>query len=273
MRADTFDAFADAHRPAFGRADQFRRFGLYLRGLLAAPARRTVEGIAAAVGPEAGEQDLAQALQHFVSHSPWAADRLLAVHRGVIATQLHDPTAVWVVHEAAFPKKGRHSVGVYRQLARPLGRKLNCQVAVVVSQVGPAGYFPLAARLYLPAGWLRDEPALGAGVPEAVRQPATKAEIALDLIDGLLADGWRPAGVVGLSDGLGGRGLTAVDDEPARGGVEAGFVGLSDRLGLTHFEGRTWLGWHHHVALAFTAFGYLATRDRTPLPVSARSTF
>jgi SRSO17 transposase len=29
---------------------------------------------------------------------------------------------------------------------------------------------------------------------------------------------------------------------------------LKDELGLDHFEGRGWLGWHHHVTLVSLAF-------------------
>ena len=32
---------------------------------------------------------------------------------------------------------------------------------------------------------------------------------------------------------------------------------MTDDLGLEHYEGRSWLGWHHHVTLVMIAFGYL----------------
>ncbi len=39
--------------------------------------------------------------------------------------------------------------------------------------------------------------------------------------------------------------------------VEQGYQQLKDELGLDHYEGRSWQGWHHHVTLTMLAFGYL----------------
>ena len=39
--------------------------------------------------------------------------------------------------------------------------------------------------------------------------------------------------------------------------IEQGYQQLKDELGLDHYEGRTWQGWHHHVTLTMFAFGYL----------------
>jgi SRSO17 transposase len=36
---------------------------------------------------------------------------------------------------------------------------------------------------------------------------------------------------------------------------------LKDELGLDHFEGRGWLGWHHHVTLGSLAFGFLRSEQ------------
>ena len=30
-----------------------------------------------------------------------------------------------------------------------------------------------------------------------------------------------------------------------------------DELGLDHFEGRSWRGWHHHVVLVLMAYAFL----------------
>lgn len=39
--------------------------------------------------------------------------------------------------------------------------------------------------------------------------------------------------------------------------VEQNYQQLKDELGLDHFEGRSWRGWHHHVTLTMIAFGFL----------------
>lgn len=43
----------------------------------------------------------------------------------------------------------------------------------------------------------------------------------------------------------------------ARWRVELDYRELKDELGLDHYEGRQWLGWHHHVTLVSIAFAFL----------------
>ncbi len=43
----------------------------------------------------------------------------------------------------------------------------------------------------------------------------------------------------------------------ARWRVEQDYQQLKDELGLDHFEGRSWLGWHHHVTMTMVAYGFL----------------
>ncbi len=60
--------------------------------------------------------------------------------------------------------------------------------------------------------------------------------------------------------------------------VEQGYQQLKEELGLDHFEGRSWRGFHHHVAMTLLAYGFLllerhrltAERDRKKLPRPAR---
>lgn len=44
--------------------------------------------------------------------------------------------------------------------------------------------------------------------------------------------------------------------------VEQGYQQLKEELGLDHFEGRSWAGFHHHATLTFLAFGFLALERR-----------
>jgi SRSO17 transposase len=44
--------------------------------------------------------------------------------------------------------------------------------------------------------------------------------------------------------------------------VERGYLQLKDELGLDHFEGRSWTGFHHHAAMTFLAYGFLALERR-----------
>ena len=46
--------------------------------------------------------------------------------------------------------------------------------------------------------------------------------------------------------------------------VEQDYRELKDELGLDHFEGRSWPGWHHHVALTCLAHLFLQSERRRP---------
>jgi SRSO17 transposase len=54
----------------------------------------------------------------------------------------------------------------------------------------------------------------------------------------------------------------------ARWRVEHDYRELKDALGLDHFEGRSYRGWHHHVTLVSVAHGFL-TRERRHPPTRA----
>jgi len=43
--------------------------------------------------------------------------------------------------------------------------------------------------------------------------------------------------------------------------IEQDYRELKDELGLDHFEGRGWLGWHHHVTLVSLAFAFLRSEQ------------
>lgn len=52
--------------------------------------------------------------------------------------------------------------------------------------------------------------------------------------------------------------LRAVRLWKTRWPVEQGYQQMKEELGLAHFEGRSWRGFHHHVCLVMMAFGFLA---------------
>jgi SRSO17 transposase len=47
-----------------------------------------------------------------------------------------------------------------------------------------------------------------------------------------------------------------------RWAIERQYQDLKDELGLDHFEGRTYAGWHHHVVLTAVAYNFLQTQRR-----------
>lgn len=51
--------------------------------------------------------------------------------------------------------------------------------------------------------------------------------------------------------------------------IEQDYRELKDALGLDHFEGRSWTGWHHHVTLVSVAHGFLTTERLARPPARA----
>jgi SRSO17 transposase len=62
--------------------------------------------------------------------------------------------------------------------------------------------------------------------------------------------------------------LEAVGLWKTRWQVEQGYQQLKEELGLDHFEGRSWPGFHHHAALCFLAYGFLALERLRGTPSS-----
>jgi SRSO17 transposase len=189
----------------FPQAKPARWSAVYLQGLLLDGERKSIEPMARRVTLPADlpSKDPEQALQQCVNHSPWDEHKVLRRYRALLAGHFASPEGIFVIDDTSFPKQGRHSVGVQRQYGGALGKRANCQAAVSVHYVSPAGHYPLDLRLYLPDSWLSDKERLdGAGVPEDQRRPLTKPQIALELLDRVRGEG-LPGRVVVTDAGYG----------------------------------------------------------------------
>lgn len=185
-------AYAQQFEADFRRRDQARWLGIYLCGLISATERKKLETLKCqAHWPDRMRvEDPAQALQNFLNQSPWDERKLLCRYRQHMAQHFGVTDGTFVIHEVAFPKQGRRSVGVLRQYCPEMGHKVNCQIAVAISYVSSSGSCPLGMRLYLPRSWLSDPLRLeSAGVPPEHRLGLTKPQIAMELIKEILADG------------------------------------------------------------------------------------
>jgi len=160
----------------------------YLRGLLQTD-RRNMERMEQAV-PDTNEQ----ALQHFISNSPWDAEAVMRqVGRGADALLGgHDDTLL-VIDESGIPKKGKHSAGVARQYCGQLGKVENCQVGVYGALAHRDKVTLTDARLFVPREWTNDpERCRRAGIPEEVwKTPQTKFDLALEIVIQAAEEGIR----------------------------------------------------------------------------------
>jgi len=185
-----FRDYATKLASALGHADRSRPFHDYCVGLLSAEGRKSVEPLAAATAPQRASAQH-QSLLHLVAQAPWSdAAVLRQVRAQVLPSMTRDePLQAWIIDDTAFPKKGKHSVGVARQYCGQLGKQDNCQVAVSLSAATHRTSLPIAYRLYLPRHWADDAARRAkAGVPAEIAFQ-TKPEIALQQLRDALADG------------------------------------------------------------------------------------
>ena len=130
--------------PAFSRQPQREAASQYLDGLLNDSERKSMQ----AMHGRLSDPGQYQALQHFITHSPWDAARVWAHLRTVVPMR----TGILAIDDTGFPKQGTRSVGVQRQYCGALGKIGNCQVAVSSALIAdgrtwPVAYEPLRARV------------------------------------------------------------------------------------------------------------------------------
>ncbi len=122
----------------------------YVRGLLAAGSRKSLEPLVERLASGADYQSL----QQFLADSPWDPGRLVQAVVERVAP-LVDAEA-WVLDDTGFPKDGKHSPGVKRQYSGTLGKIGNCQIGVSLHAVSERATLPLGWALYLPEDWCAD---------------------------------------------------------------------------------------------------------------------
>ncbi|QRX95823.1 transposase [Streptomyces noursei] len=165
------------------RSDQRRWGELYVRGLLLAEGRKTMQAIADVAGTTA-----MQSLQQFISSSPWdwrPVRQSLARHMD----REIQPRA-WIVEPLVVPKAGKHSVGVERQFAIGLGKVANCQQSSTVWLASEVSSCPVDWQLALPTSWVAvPEQRKRAAIPDRIGA-TTPLECAIDsVVD--MAQEWR----------------------------------------------------------------------------------
>ena len=178
------DGFSDG----FSRRPQREAASQYIDALFNDSARKSM----AAMHGRLSDPISYEALQHFITDSPWDAAPLWAhlrtcvpVRRGLLA-----------LDDTGFPKQGTKSVGVQRQYCGALGKIGNCQVAVSSALLAEGRTWPLTFELYVPKVWTADPPrCAAAGIPETVRF-REKWRIALAHVRTVLKAGFEVAGVV-----------------------------------------------------------------------------
>ncbi len=246
---------------------------LYLpEAWLATPARRAAGKIPAAIGYRSKNQlalDLVdQALAWDLPRLPVVADsaygndydfRAGLRARGLqYAVAVEPSTKVWTSDPAQMPVAANQSTGRPRpsatlkdlpeaktlaEVAKGLPKQAWHNITWRQGTKGPMRSRFAQVKVWAAHGWRRQEH------PQRVRE-----WLLIEWPEGAEApaDYW----LAQLGDqALGLRRLVKI--ARARWRVELDYRELKEELGLDHYEGRHWLGWHHHVTLVSMAFAFL----------------
>jgi SRSO17 transposase len=171
------ERFAQPFCDCLRRPEQREHAQTYVRGLLSDVDRKNAEAIA-----YRHDEDR-QGLQTFLGTAPWDHQPLLFELTRQVGDALGEADGVIVFDPSAFPKKGRHSVGVARQWCGRLGKVENCQVGVFMGYVSRTEHALVDVRLYLPKEWVKDRKRRReCGVPKEILYQ-TRHELALQMLD------------------------------------------------------------------------------------------
>jgi SRSO17 transposase len=128
-----------------------------------------------------------QALQHFMSNSPWSAQGVFRqIQDDIKATLAPDRGSVLILDESADEKAGRHNAGASRQYNGRMGKVDVCQVNTCLCYANTnVGLWTMVdGELFLPKQWfgvefaqIREE----LGIPQE-RQFETKLELGLKMV-------------------------------------------------------------------------------------------
>lgn len=194
-------AFHKEFHDCYGRIEHHRLGLAYLSGLMSNATAKSAEPIAL----EFLDQKSVRSVQMFMKNYLWDHLAMQHTHQSMLAPLIASPEGMITVDPSEFVKKGKESVGVARQYCGTIGKVENCQSGVFVGYSSDKGYGLLACRLYMPKSWFTKEQEQRRKdnlVPEGLVFE-TKQQIALKLIDEVVATGLFPAKWIGADASFG----------------------------------------------------------------------
>jgi SRSO17 transposase len=169
------DQYCAYYQALFPEVRSFEQFTALHLGMMTEIPRKTLPAIARAVGV-----DNAQALHHFLTHSPWQVSALRQKRLDLIKTVLQERSFILCIDETGDKKKGNTTDYVSRQYIGNLGKIENGIVSVNAYGVIDEITFPLVFEVFKPQRRLKKE--------ELYK---TKPHIAIELIHTLKQQGFR----------------------------------------------------------------------------------
>src|SRR5690349_23271831 len=122
-------------------------------------------------------------MQRLLSQAVWDTDGVRDDLREYALEHLGQESAILVIDETSFPKRGKKSAGVQVQYCGTTGQVENCQIGVFLAYVTARGHTLIDRELYLLPEWLEDQQRRHAvGIPESVGFQ-TKPELARRMLE------------------------------------------------------------------------------------------
>jgi SRSO17 transposase len=179
----------------FARPEPRQRALKYLQGILSSIERKNGWQLA-----EHAREARPDGMQRLLSSAVWDTDGVRDDLRTYTLEHLGNQSAIVVIDESGFPKRGDQSAGVGWQYCGTTGQVQNCQMGVFLSYVTARGHTLIDRELYLPLDWCEDrERCRAAGIPDSVRF-RTKPELAVQMLERMwqaqLPIGWVVADTV-----------------------------------------------------------------------------
>jgi SRSO17 transposase len=170
--------------PRFARSEPRRRVLAYLQGIVSDTSRKNGWQLA-----EHAREARPDGMQRLLSQAVWDTNGVRDDLCAYALEHLGTESAILVIDETSFPKRGTKSAGVGLQYCGTTGQVQNCQVGVFLSYVTAKGHALIDRELYLPLDWCEDrDRCRAAGIAESVRFQ-TKPELAVQMIERL----WKAA--------------------------------------------------------------------------------
>jgi SRSO17 transposase len=169
-----------------------------------------------------------QSLLHFVGAGGWSDDAVLGKAREVVLPKIecYGPIETWIIDDKGLPKKGEHSVGVSHQYC---GQPCLVRVHVASSNKRTRK----AAKEWLLIEWPKGEDA-----PTKYSLSTLPSNITFRIFSTL----------------------------QSCGGASNAYLELKQEVGLGHYEGHGWRGFHHHATLRIAAYGFPVSERETIAP-------
>ena len=198
---DSLDQYLAIYRPCYARKDQQKHGETFVKGLLSNLKRKSIEPIALeSVGPSG-----VRPLQIFFKHSPVDDEMMLHIYQQRLASKISSPEGMINTDVSDFVKKGKNSVGVFRQHCGAVGKVENSQSGVFVGYSSKSGYGLIDRSLFMPEAWFGEDYAelrFDCGVPEDLTFK-TRIELALNMIKRTVESGLFPARWIGCDSFFG----------------------------------------------------------------------